>query len=161
MQAELAISSAPSAADSVFMQEALAAARQAASLGEVPIGAVLVRGNSLLAVGHNAPIVRSDPTAHAEVLALREAALQVGNYRLPGTTMYVTAEPCAMCVGALMHARVARVVYGCADPKAGALGSVYDLSLRWTNHRFEITSGVCAAEARALLQDFFRARRGA
>jgi len=143
------------------MQEALAAARQAKSLGEVPIGAVLVGEGSVLASAHNAPIALNDPTAHAEVMVLREASRKLGNYRLPGTTIYVTAEPCAMCVGALMQARVARVVYGCADPKAGALGSVFDLTRPATNHRLQITAGVCAAEARALLEQFFRARRGA
>jgi tRNA(adenine34) deaminase len=147
--------------DHAFMQQALAAARQAAAAGEVPVGAVLVRGDRILGVGHNAPIALSDPTAHAEVLALRAAARDEANYRLSGTTLYVTAEPCAMCVGALTQARVDRLVFGCADPKAGALGSVYDLSLRQTNHRFIIASGVCAAEARALLQNFFRVRRGA
>ncbi|HEX7407447.1 MAG TPA: tRNA adenosine(34) deaminase TadA [Candidatus Binatia bacterium] len=148
-------------ADHAFMHQALAAARQAAAAGEVPVGAVLVRGDRILGVGHNAPIALSDPTAHAEVLALRAAARDEANYRLPGTTLYVTAEPCAMCVGALTQARVDRLVFGCADPKAGALGSVYDLSLRQTNHHFIIASGVCAAEARALLQNFFRVRRGA
>ncbi|MFI5397291.1 MAG: tRNA adenosine(34) deaminase TadA [Candidatus Binatia bacterium] len=147
--------------DYAFMQQALAVARQAAAVGEVPVGAVLVRGEKIIGMAHNAPIALSDPTAHAEVLALREAARYEANYRLPGTTIYVTAEPCAMCVGALIQARVARLVFGCADRKAGALGSVYDLSLRQANHHFIIVDGVCAAEARALLQDFFRVRRGA
>lgn len=143
------------------MLQALVVARRAGALGEVPIGALLVRDHTILGIGHNAPIALSDPTAHAEVLALREAARSEGNYRLPGTTLYATVEPCAMCVGALLQARVARVVFGCVDPKAGALGSMCDLSTVRTNHRFESTGGICAAEARALLQEFFRLRRGA
>jgi len=143
------------------MQQALAVAQQAAVLGEVPVGAVLVRGGRMVGSGYNAPITMSDPTAHAEVLALREAARAAGNYRLPGTTLYATVEPCAMCVGALLQARVTRVVFGCADPKTGALGSVWDLAAARTNHRFTVTAGVCADEARALLQGFFRLRRGA
>ena len=161
MQLDVANAPWPEEMDNAFMQYALAAAREAAAAGEVPIGAVLVRGNRILGAAHNAPIALSDPTAHAEVLALREAARYEGNYRLPGTTLYVTAEPCAMCVGAMVQARVARVVFGCADPKAGALGSVYDMSARQTNHRFGVKGGVCTAQARALLQEFFRARRGA
>ena len=149
-------------ADVGFMKVALAAACQGASAGEVPIGAVVVRGGDILASAHNAPITLSDPTAHAEVLALREAARRAQNYRLPGATLYVTLEPCAMCVGAMVQARVVRVVFGCPDPKAGALGSVYDLAGgRRTNHRFHVTNGVCAEKARALLQEFFALRRGA
>jgi tRNA(adenine34) deaminase len=147
--------------DLTFMLQALALARRAAAVGEVPVGALLVRDDTVVGIGHNAPIALSDPTAHAEVLALRDAARSEGNYRLPGTTLYATVEPCAMCAGALLQARVARVVFGCADPKAGALGSVCDLSGVRTSHRFEITGGICAAEARALLQEFFRLRRGA
>jgi tRNA(adenine34) deaminase len=143
------------------MYQALVAAQEAAALGEVPIGAVLVRDDRIVGRGHNAPIAMSDPTAHAEVLALRAAARAAGNYRLPGTTLYVTVEPCAMCVGALLQARVTRVVFGCSDPKAGALGSVCNLAAARTNHRFTVTGGVCADEARALLQGFFRLRRGA
>ncbi len=148
-------------ADCAFMLLALALAREAAARGEVPIGALLVRDGRIVGSGHNAPIALNDPTAHAEVLAVREAARAEQNYRLPGTTLYVTVEPCAMCVGALLQARVTRVVFGCADPKAGALGSVCDLSSVRTNHRLAITGGVCADEARALLQQFFRVRRGA
>jgi tRNA(adenine34) deaminase len=149
-------------ADVAFMEVALAVAYEGASAGEVPIGAVVVRGGEILASAHNAPITRSDPTAHAEVLALREAARRAENYRLPNTTLYVTVEPCAMCVGAVVQARVARVVFGCGDPKSGALGSVYDLAAgRATNHQFRVTGGICAEQARKLLQEFFALRRGA
>jgi tRNA(adenine34) deaminase len=144
------------------MQMALAAARLGASAGEVPVGAVLVREGDILSVTHNCPVGLSDPTAHAEILALRDAAQREGNYRLPGTTLYVTAEPCLMCVGALMHARVRRVVFGCREPKTGALALVE--TRRWNypaTHRFAVSEGVCADDARALLQEFFRARRGA
>ncbi len=148
--------------DGEFMQLALAAARRAANAGEVPIGAVVVLGGVPVATGHNAPIALKDPTAHAEVLALRAAARHAGNYRIPGAVLYATVEPCAMCVSAAVQARVARVVFGCTDPKAGALGSVHDLlGAGRTNHRFAVQGGVCAAEARELLQDFFRMRRGA
>ena len=149
-------------ADVGFMELALAAASDAGRIGEVPIGAVVVLRGEILARAHNAPIVLSDPTAHAEILALREAARRVQNYRLPGATLYVTVEPCLMCVGAIVQARVARVVFGCSDAKAGALGSVYDLAAgRQTNHRFHVTRGICAEEARRLLQKFFQLRRGA
>ena len=145
-----------------FMEVALAVACQGARLGEVPIGAVVVRRGEILASAHNAPITLNDPTAHAEVLALREAARWVENYRLADATLYVTVEPCAMCVGAMVQARVRRVVFGCLDPKSGALGSVYDLAAGpQTNHRFQVTSGICAARARSLLQEFFALRRGA
>jgi tRNA(adenine34) deaminase len=148
--------------DAVFMEVALAAACQGASVGEVPIGAVVVRGGEILASAHNAPITLSDPTAHAEILALREAARRAHNYRLPDTTLYVTVEPCAMCVGAVLQARVSRVVFGCCDPKSGALGSVYDLAAgRGRNHHFQVTGGICAEKARRLLREFFVVRRGA
>lgn len=148
--------------DVFFMQAALAAARRAAAAGEVPIGALLVRGTSIISTGYNAPIALNDPTAHAEVTVLREAARRERNYRLSGTTLYVTVEPCVMCVGALVHARVERVVFGCAEPKVGALGSVYDLGWdRRGNRQFKVCSGVCADEASALLQSFFQVRRGA
>jgi len=144
------------------MQMALAAARMGASTGEVPVGAVLVREGGILSVAHNCPIGLHDPTAHAEILALRYAAQREGDYRLPGTTLYVTAEPCLMCVGALIHARVRRVVFGCREPKTGALAFVGTLGGSYpTNHRFIVTEGVCGDDARALLQEFFRARRGA
>ncbi|MFN8625602.1 MAG: tRNA adenosine(34) deaminase TadA [Candidatus Binatia bacterium] len=147
--------------DCAFMLQALGLARQAAARGEVPIGAVVVRHGTIVGSGHNAPIALNDPTAHAEVLALRDAARAAGNYRLPGATLYATVEPCAMCVGALLQARVARVVFGCRDPKAGALGSVCDLRAVRSNHGFAISGDVRAAEARALLREFFRVRRGA
>ncbi len=148
--------------DREFMQLALAAARRAAAAGEVPIGAVVVVGGVATATAHNAPIALNDPTAHAEILALRAAANRAGNYRLPGAILYATVEPCAMCVSAAVQARVARVVFGCRDPKAGALGSVHDLLAPGrTNHRFAVHGGVCADEAREVLQEFFRVRRGA
>lgn len=138
------------------------AARQAAVVGEVPIGAVLVRDGNIIGTAYNAPIALSDPTAHAEIVVLREAARRERNYRLPRTTLYVTVEPCVMCVGALVHARVDRVVFGCPEPKAGALGSVCDLGRGLPlNHRFAVSGGVCAEEASLLLQGFFRSRRGA
>jgi tRNA(adenine34) deaminase len=121
-----------------------------------------VLGGAVIGRGHNRPITLRDPTAHAEILALRDAAARTGNYRLPGTALYVTAEPCLMCMGALLHARVRRVVFGCADPKGGAAGSLYDVSRdARLNHRLEVTPGVRAGESRALLQRFFRRRRAA
>jgi tRNA(adenine34) deaminase len=147
--------------DPRWMAEALAAARDAGAAGEVPVGAVVVRDGRLLARAGNAPIASVDPTAHAEVLALRQAADRAGNYRLPGSTLYVTLEPCAMCVGAALQARVARLVFGCRDPKSGAAGSVVDLTDRaGLNHRIAVTQGVESASAAALLQAFFRQRRG-
>jgi tRNA(adenine34) deaminase len=142
------------------MNRALDLARRAADAGEVPVGAVLVRGDAVIGEGWNRPIGSCDPTAHAEVLALRTAAARVGNYRLVGSTLYATLEPCPMCAGALVHARVARVVFGAVDPRAGAAGTVFDL-LRSAalNHRAEVVGGVAAEECAALLRDFFRARR--
>ena len=149
-------------ADRSFMQMALAEAVESAAAGEVPVGAVVARGAEILGVAHNAPLALCDPTAHAEVLALRAAARRAGNYRLPGVTMYVTVEPCVMCVGALLQARVARVVFGCRAPKGGALGTLYDLGRDARgNHQFEVTGGVCADAAARLLQTFFHMRRGA
>ncbi len=144
------------------MAEALAQARQALAAGEVPVGAVLVgEGGDILARGHNAPLARVDPTAHAEMLAIREAARRCGNYRLPGATLYVTMEPCLMCVGAIIQARLARLVFGAPDPKAGACVSLYRLPEdRRLNHRFAVRGGVREAECRELLQQFFRERRG-
>jgi tRNA(adenine34) deaminase len=145
-----------------FMRMALAAARLGAAADEVPIGAVLARAGVILSVAQNSPIRLHDPTAHAEILALRDAAQTEQNYRLPGTTLYVTAEPCAMCVGALIHARVQHVVFGCREPKSGALTCWATLGRSVpSNHWFTFSEGVCADEARTLLQDFFRARRGA
>lgn len=143
------------------MTRALALARQAQEREEVPVGTVLVgpRGDVLAECG-NAPIASHDATAHAEIRALREAGRAVGNYRLPGTTMYVTLEPCPMCAGALLQARVARLVYGAPDPRTGACGSVIDLpgDSRW-NHRIEVVGGVLAEESAALLRGFFAERR--
>jgi tRNA(adenine34) deaminase len=142
------------------MRQALAAAQAAAARGEVPVGAVLVQGGELLATGHNTCVAGSDPTAHAEIAALRQAALRLGNYRLEGCTLYVTLEPCAMCAGAMLHARLARVVYGAPDPKTGAAGSVLDLFADpRLNHQTSVQGGVLASECGALLQDFFRQRR--
>ena len=143
-----------------FMRLALARARAAGDAGEVPIGAVVVRGGELVGEGSNRPISERDPTAHAEVVALRQAAGKAGNYRLPGATVYVTLEPCLMCVGALVNARVATVVYGAAEPKWGAIESVIDIAAVAANHRFAVVRGVLEDECRALVVDFFRARRG-
>jgi tRNA(adenine34) deaminase len=144
-----------------LMQQALACAREAESAGEVPVGAVIADATgAVVARAANAPIARHDATAHAEMLALRAAGRALGNYRLPDCVLYVTLEPCAMCVGALVHARVARIVYGAADPKTGACGSVFDLAASpKMNHRIEVTGGVLAAECGALLKQFFAARR--
>ncbi len=143
-----------------WMALALAEAERAGAAGEVPIGAVVVRDDAVLAAAGNAPIASVDPTAHAEVLALRAAAGAVGNYRLPGCTLFVTVEPCAMCVGAALQARIATLVFGCADPKAGAAGSLYDLTQDVRlNHRITVVMGVEEARCRALLQAFFAARR--
>jgi tRNA(Arg) A34 adenosine deaminase TadA len=139
---------------------ALDEARAAAAEGEVPIGAVIVADQKLIARAHNQPIALHDPTAHAEILALRAAAKHLDTYRLTGMSLYVTLEPCLMCVGALIHARVARVIYGAPDPKAGAFGSVFDLGRDGRlNHRLEVYGGVRADECAALLSDFFRTRR--
>lgn len=146
--------------DEKFMREALALARQAEAAGEVPVGAVLVKDGAIIASGWNQPISAHDPTAHAEVMVLRAAGRIAGNYRLTGTTLYVTLEPCAMCAGALVHARVGRLVYGAADPKTGAAGSVFDLMRTdQLNHRIEVTGGVLTEECGALLKDFFSRRR--
>jgi tRNA(adenine34) deaminase len=149
--------------DRDLMAQALACAQAAESSGEVPVGAVIVAADgAVLARAANAPIARHDPTAHAEILALREAGKALGNYRLPGCVLYVTLEPCAMCVGALVHARVARIVYGASDPKTGACGSVFDLAASpRLNHRIAVTGGVRAEESGELLKRFFAARRGA
>ena len=142
------------------MREALAEAERGQAAGEVPIGAVIVVDGAIVGRAHNAPVALSDPTAHAEVLALRDAAGKAGNYRLPGATLYVTVEPCPMCCGAAIHARLARVVYGAADPKAGAVESLYRLldDPRF-NHRVAAVGGVLAAESAALLRGFFDRRR--
>ncbi|HXQ23005.1 MAG TPA: tRNA adenosine(34) deaminase TadA [Candidatus Acidoferrales bacterium] len=158
---QLVFSSTQPDADRVHMEIALSLARQAAAAAEVPVGAVVLRGQTIIGSGRNGSIELSDPTAHAEIMALRAAAQRERNYRLPGCTVYVTVEPCVMCVGALLNARVERVVFGCAEPKFGALGSACDLRRDCRNHAFEVHGGVCAEEARALLQSFFRVRRGA
>ena len=143
------------------MERAIALARQAAVLGEVPVGAVLVRAGEMLGEGYNCPIGACDPTAHAEILALRRAAGRVGNYRLPDSTLYVTLEPCPMCAGAIVHARVRRVVFGAVDPRAGAGGTVFNLlQAEPLNHRVEVTAGLAADVCSELLRDFFRRRRG-
>lgn len=151
----------PAAEDIAFMQQALALARRAEAAGEVPVGAVLVRGGQMIGEGYNQPIGRHDPSAHAEIMALRAAGLREANYRLPDSTLYVTLEPCPMCAGAIVHARVARVVYGATDPRTGAAGSVFDLlpSDQRFNHRTACEGGVLAEQAGQLLRNFFRARR--
>ncbi len=147
--------------DDRFMRRALELAREAEAVGEVPVGAVLVRDGEVVAEGFNRPISTRDPTAHAEMVALRAAAARLDNYRLPGTTLYVTLEPCAMCAGAMVHARVERLVYAATDPKAGAAGSVFDVVRSPAlNHRLEVVPGVLAAECGTLLRQFFVARRG-
>jgi len=147
-------------ADITFQQQALAEARAAAAAGEVPIGAVLVHDGKVLARAGNRTIRDCDPTAHAEMLVLREAARLLGNYRLADTTLYVTLEPCSMCAGAMIQARVARLVYGCDDPKGGAVRSCFEvLTNPKLNHQVEFTPGVLAEECAAVLQSFFTARR--
>ena len=141
------------------MAAALAEAAKAAAAGEVPVGAVVVRDGEVIARGRNRPIKTADPTAHAEVVALRRAARKAGNYRLADCDLYVTVEPCAMCLGALVQARVRRLVFGAADPKAGAVSSVMVFPFGRLNHRPEVVAGVLAEESAALLRAFFRARR--
>jgi tRNA(adenine34) deaminase len=151
MQAEL---------DRQFMQHALDQARLAAIAGEVPVGAVLVRDGQILSRGFNQPIANSDPSAHAEMMALRAAAQIESNYRLPGSTLYVTLEPCIMCAGAILHARVERVVFGAADPKTGAAGSVLNVfSEKQINHQTLVEGGIMGDECGQILRDFFKGRR--
>jgi len=146
--------------DEKWMNQALEQARIAAAHGEVPVGAVLTEAGSLLAVAGNSPICLNDPTAHAEILVLREAAAKKGNYRLPGTTLYVTLEPCVMCIGAILHARIERLVFGALDPKTGAVQSCYMIgSDGLLNHRLEITSGILGDSCSTILKDFFLPRR--
>jgi len=146
--------------DAPFMREALVLAAQAAAAGEVPVGAVVVKEGTVIGRGSNRPITSNDPTAHAEIVALREAAAKLGNYRLPGCDLYVTLEPCAMCVGAMVHARIARIVYGARDPKTGACGSIVDLpAIAHWNHHGVFTGGVLEAECGQVLKDFFAERR--
>ena len=144
------------------MRRALELAQRAGQMGEVPVGAIVVLDGTIVGEGFNAPISRADPTAHAEVQALRDAAAHARNYRLPGSTLYVTLEPCAMCAGAIFHARVARVVFGANDPKTGAAGGVIDVfSEPRLNHHAQLVPGVLADECGRLLRDFFARRRGA
>lgn len=146
--------------DEDYMREALALAREAWAAGEVPVGAVVVRDGEIVGRGYNAPISRHDPTAHAEIMALRDAAQRLGNYRLPGCSLYVNIEPCVMCAGAIIHARIARVVYGAADLKTGACGSVIDLfGNARLNYHAAVIPDVMAEEGGRLLSDFFAERR--
>ena len=150
-----------------LMTDAIVEARRAAAEGEVPVGALVVARSAnhaewaVVAVAHNRPIALNDPTAHAEILALRQAAAALGTYRLEGTALFVTLEPCVMCVGAMVHARIAELHFGARDEKAGALGSVYDIGRDGRlNHRIEVYGGLMEFECAALLRDFFRSRRG-
>ena len=146
--------------DDRFMREALELAAEAARAGEVPVGAVVVKEGRVIGRGFNRPVTSSDPTAHAEIVALREAAAAEGNYRLPGCELYVTLEPCAMCVGAMVHARIARIVFGARDPKTGACGSIVDLpAIANFNHHGRFEGGVLAPECGDLLRRFFAERR--
>jgi len=146
--------------DREWMELALEEARHAGDDGEVPVGAVVVRDGEVLGRGCNRPVAAHDPTAHAEIVALREAAAMVGNYRLPGATLYVTLEPCPMCIGAIIHARVARLVFGATDPKIGAAGSVFNLAAAPAhNHRVRVDGGVLGDACGDELRTFFRARR--
>ena len=146
--------------DEFFMREALSLARSAECLGEVPVGAVVVCEGKIVGRGFNSPIGESDPTAHAEIAALRDAARNLENYRLPGCELFVTLEPCAMCAGAILHSRILRVVYGARDPKTGVHGSVVDLfAVERLNHHTEVIGGVLAEECGQLLSGFFAARR--
>jgi tRNA(adenine34) deaminase len=148
------------ATDEALMGEALALAGAAARRGEVPVGAVVVKDGAIIGRGGNAPIEHHDPTAHAEIAALREAGRTLGNYRLPGCELYVTLEPCAMCAGAILHSRISRVVFGASDPKSGACGSVVDLFAEpRLNHHASVSGGVRAGECGALLSAFFAVRR--
>lgn len=146
--------------DQRFMSHALDLAREAAAVGEVPVGAVIVKDDQIIAEGWNRPIATHDPTAHAEIIAMRAAANVLGNYRLLDCTLYVTLEPCAMCAGAMVHARVRRLVYGAPDPRAGAAGTIFNIvDHSVLNHRLEVKSGVLAEECGTLLREFFQARR--
>jgi tRNA(adenine34) deaminase len=146
--------------DATWMEQALAQARLASAAGEVPVGAVVVKDGEILGAGYNRTLLDNDPTAHAEIVALRQAAARVGNHRLGGCTMFATIEPCAMCAGSLIQARLVRLVYGASDPKAGAAGSVLDvINHPKLNHQMEVTSGVLAEKCADLLRTFFRSRR--
>ena len=145
--------------DEKFMGEALKEACKAAECGEVPVGAVIISGERIIARGHNQPIKKNDPTAHAEIVALRKACAQQKNYRLAAGVMYVTVEPCAMCLGAIVQARVKRLVFGALDPKAGAVLSIMSFPMERTNHRIEILGGVLAEECGRVLINFFKPKR--
>ena len=146
--------------DAYWMLKALDLAHKAEAAGEVPVGAVLVKDDQLIAEGWNQPITSHDATSHAEIMAMRAAGKKLNNYRLIDTTMYVTLEPCSMCVGAMIHARVAKVVYGAPEPRTGALGGAFNLlDANQHNHLFEVEAGVLAEESKTLLQNFFRSRR--
>jgi tRNA(adenine34) deaminase len=151
----------PKSADVLHMAEALSEARKAAALGEVPVGAVVVRDGKVIGRGRNRPIRDCDPTAHAEMVALRKSGQKLGNYRMPDCDLYVTLEPCAMCLGAIIQARIRRLIYGAADPKSGAVRSVMRFPFRKLNHRPEIVSGVLAEECSFTLRDFFKDKRAA
>ena len=159
---DAAAAAAEAFADESWMREALILAEAAAAAGEVPVGAIVVRDGVIVGRGFNAPIVHHDPSAHAEIQALRDAARRLGNYRLPGCELFVTLEPCAMCAGAMLHARLARVVYGASDPKTGACGSVIDLfAERRLNHHTTVRRGVLQDNCGAVLSAFFARRRHA
>ena len=144
-----------------WMRHALKLAKRAYDLDEVPVGAVLVKNNQAIGEGYNQPIASKDPTAHAEILAIRSASSQVGNYRLPGTTLYVTLEPCAMCVGAIVHSRIQRLVFGASEPKAGAVKTNGLIDMEYLNHRVVWDSGVLQEECGVLVQEFFLSKRTA
>jgi len=146
--------------DESYMQRALELAHRAEAEGEVPVGAVIVKDDEVVAEGWNRPIASHDPTAHAEIQAIRAAAQRLGNYRLPDTTLYVTLEPCIMCIGAITHARIGRLVYGTTDPRAGAIHSIYTIPEdRKLNHHVQVVGGILADECGQVLKDFFRRKR--
>lgn len=149
-----------STSDAAWMERALAQARLAAAADEVPVGAIVVKDGEIVGMGHNRTLLDRDPTAHAEIVALRQAAARLGNHRLGDCVMFATIEPCAMCAGAMIHARLARLVYGASDPKAGAAGSVLEvINHPRLNHQMEVTSGVLADQCSEILQEFFRQKR--
>ena len=151
---------APLEKDEYFMKAALKAAKKAWKNGEVPVGAVLVKNDEIISTGQNSPITDNDPTAHAEIIALREGGNKLKNYRLIDTTLYVTIEPCTMCMGAIIHARVKKLVFGTLDPRAGAAGSLFDFTIENKfNHNVEVKSGILESECRELIQGFFKQKR--
>jgi tRNA(adenine34) deaminase len=146
--------------DKHFMKAALKSAKKAWKNGEVPVGAVLVKNGEIISTGQNSPITSNDPTAHAEIIALREGSEKLKNYRLIDTTLYVTIEPCTMCMGAIIHARIKKLVFGAFDPRAGAAGSLFDFTVENKfNHKVEVKSGILESECRELVQDFFKQKR--